>query len=298
MDFVVLSKNLTTVIYLLLQNLDAVQAYILVERWRKNSKQQATEENCVYNVHRLTASQVEAVAETFRLERVCILKCIEDLLWLGEGLVQEGTLKETIEHTLSGMVESNPGLEMNMFTALKESLEGDMPLRSQAWLVPSGGAAADYRATEQNIMLTILALLYFHPRKQCTPERFLNLAQLFNSRLFSMYAVPPGAFGQEISNTTAFDKHPAALTTKLANLLLLEVLMLDIHKPMAALADNCNISADDCPFLAPGIVNKVDEELRYWWENATLAHAPVLLAWSSLLCIGSSCVGASENVTG
>jgi acetate kinase len=37
-------------------------------------------------------------------------------------------------------------------------------------------AAEDLAALERNVLLSVLALIYFHPRKQCTHERFLELA--------------------------------------------------------------------------------------------------------------------------
>ena len=44
---------------------------------------------------------------------------------------------------------------------------------------------AEEAALERNSLLNILVLIYYHPRKQATPDRFLALARLFHRHLFT-----------------------------------------------------------------------------------------------------------------
>jgi hypothetical protein len=132
-----------------------------------------------------------------------------------------------IEGTLARLLEQN--LEDTTFQALQASLQpapagtgaGGLTLLPSAAAstlangVFSGGSArgggndaaaaaaamagiADARAKaaeeERCSLLNILLLIYYHPRKQCTPDRFLSLAGLFHTRLFTR-ALPRSAAG-------------------------------------------------------------------------------------------------------
>jgi nuclear pore complex protein Nup188 len=74
-------------------------------------------------------------------------------------------------------------------------------------------ARASAEADERCCLLHILMLIYYHPRKQCPPERFISLAKLLHARLFSRaaspYASPGGDGGAELS--------PAQLSVKLVS---------------------------------------------------------------------------------
>jgi hypothetical protein len=73
------------------------------------------------------------------------------------------------------------------------------------------------------------------------------------------------------------------------------VLVLDVEKPLRALAQGQPVTAEACAFLAPDVLEEVDAELRSWWPHATAAHAPVLLAWAALRCLAGQGAAAAGH---
>ena len=69
----------------------------------------------------------------------------------------------------------------------------------------------DGGALERCSLLNILILIYYHPRRQCTSDRFLALARLFNRHLFGR--LPPAAAAAGVGG--APDASPAHLSVKL-----------------------------------------------------------------------------------
>lgn len=69
-------------------------------------------------------------------------------------------------------------------------------------------------ATERCSLLIILTLIYYHPRKQCTPDRFLSLAKLFHARLFTR-TLPRSGGGA--GGTSGGEPSPAQLSIKLVH---------------------------------------------------------------------------------
>lgn len=78
-----------------------------------------------------------------------------------------------------------------------------------------------------------------------------------------------------------------------ATLLLLEVLALDVDKPLELLAAGADVTPDTIPFLAPDVESSVDKELQSWWPIARSAHGPIFLIWSAFLTLGGR-QGAEE----
>lgn len=80
----------------------------------------------------------------------------------------------------------------------------------------AAAALADARAAtaaaERCCLLNILILIYYHPRKQCTPDRFLSLASLFHATLFTRPSPRGGAAGGAEGEPTA-----AAMSVKLVS---------------------------------------------------------------------------------
>lgn len=69
-------------------------------------------------------------------------------------------------------------------------------------------------ALERCSLLNILTLIYYHPRKQCTPDRFLSLAKLFHSHLFTR-ALPRAAGAA--NGGEGGEPSPAQLSVKLVS---------------------------------------------------------------------------------
>lgn len=110
-------------------------------------------------------------------------------------------------------------------------------------------------------------------RPQATPDRFLSLARIFHTHLFT--GGRPEGSGAAPS--------PAQRAVRLATLLLLE--MLDLDRPVGALAEGRPVSEDSYVFAAADVRDRVNAELRSWWPSASAAHSPVLLAWAAVLCL-------------
>lgn len=154
-----------------------------------------------------------------------------------------GPLLDVIEGALGRLLEQS--LEDSTFQALQSNLEpaaagAGSSAPSQAAIriagfggsmlgggaASSGGAAAAAAAVaearalgaaaERCSLLSILILIYYHPRKQCTPDRFLSLAKLFHATLLARGAprapaAAPTAAGPE------GEPSPAQLSVKLVS---------------------------------------------------------------------------------
>ena len=99
-----------------------------------------------------------------------------------------GPLLDVIEETLGQLLAQQ--LEEATFQALQANLEppagcggGDAGARYHQPDVAAERERA--MASERCTLLNILLLIYYHPRKQCAPDRFLSLARLFHTRLFT-----------------------------------------------------------------------------------------------------------------
>ena len=152
-----------------------------------------------------------------------------------------GPLLDVIEGTLSSLLGAN--LEDATFQALRANLEAAAlvggpaaaaaasaalaPVAIAAFGGAGGGSAgavaaavadakANAAAVERCSLLHILILIYYHPRKQCTPDRFLSLAKLFHARLFTRTPLPRAAGGGALAaGAAAGELSPAQLSIKL-----------------------------------------------------------------------------------
>ncbi|PSC72509.1 exostosin-like glycosyltransferase isoform B [Micractinium conductrix] len=296
--------------------LDEVQAYVLLRRWVAKAGGggggggASAAQAVITPGAPLSPAQRLEVAQLYFSERLCLLKSIEDLLWEGER-AEGGPLLDVIEGTLQALLEQL--LEDTTFQALQANLQppaagsangsnggaagavvaaaaSPSPLVLAAYAGGGSGstaaaaaaALADARAAtaaaERCCLLNILILIYYHPRKQCTPDRFLSLASLFHATLFTRPSPRGGAAGGAEGEPTA-----AAMSVKLATVLLLE--MLDVDKALAALAAQQPLDEGCYVFAAPAVKDRVNAELSSWWPAASAAHSPVLLAWAAVLCL-------------
>ncbi len=259
-------------------------------------------------------------------ERLRLLQSIESLLLVGEGWLGAGAFVEAIEETLGTLLGASPDLEEVTFQALKDNLEGNhsgaVPGCSAALLgypmsVGGGGsfsnrgalvgfgdsvlvpgmtatlsgrsaAAEDLAALERNILLSILSLIYFYPRKQCTQQRFLELARLFHAHLFAIPLPQP--------TVSTASSSPSRISVKLATLLLLEVLALDVDKALQVIARGEGpIKETTNAFLAPSTQNEINNELRTWYPASSAPHAAIILVWAAVLTLADKHEEAFEH---
>lgn len=225
--------------HFIMQNLDQVQAYILVHRWlQQEGTKSATPPQLLGG--RLSPDQLRDVSQMYSQERLRLLKSIEALLLLGEGWSGVGDFVDAVENALSELLGASPGLEDVTYRDLKDNLEGKSNggvSNSSLGLITAGGsggndgavvvvagmtatrsgrsaAAEEFAALERNVMLSILGLIYFHPRKQCTPERFLELARLFHVGLFRL---PLGDGVTGTMGSSSAGTSPSHLSVKLVS---------------------------------------------------------------------------------
>ena len=326
-----------------LLSLDEVQTHILLRRWlaASSSKPQPYNNNNVSSSlqqHQrgddyLNQSQAFAVARMYYEERLRLLKAIEKLLWLGEGVAGDGAFLDSVESTLASILSG--GKANNLEQATVDALT--LNLTRGGGAVSNGGSSNSYYGTpdgdalalvsplsnlgpppssyyslsperlksshlilERCTLLNILMLVYYHPRRVCTAERFLELAELFHSHLFfesDSLMLPDsytnGTTGSTISEVAARE----AVARRLGALLLLEALTIDVPINLIAegrsLAPGNNNSGSDGTsgygFADPSTYQKVDAMMRSWTEGPgaviTASHAPVVLAWSATRCL-------------
>lgn len=152
-----------------------------------------------------------------------------------------GPLLDVIEGALGKLLEQS--LEDTAFQALQSNLEpaptdgaataGGSANRQTAITLgafgggaPGWGAAATAAAlaeakalgtaAECCSLLSILILIYYHPRKQCTPDRFLSLAKLFHASLLARGAPRAPASGPAAAAQEG-DPSPAQMSVKLVS---------------------------------------------------------------------------------
>ena len=282
------------------QGLDEIQSYLLLRQWKRFHAVGAASSNGHPALPRapmeggqINSTELREVASIYFQERFFLLQSLETLLWIGEDVIEEHPVVDIIEDTLRTLLSNEPDVEEITVQCLTENLK-----KSLSTGTSSGGGGllhADSEASntkiaavkdleeqaassERNVLLTILELLYFHPRKQCTPDRFLELARLFNTYLF----IPPP---QDDPNNDVF--FPTRTSVKLGSLLLLEVLALDMEKVIESFAQGKNhVSHEICPLLDDAVREKVNQELASWSSNPRPIHAPIRLTWAAILHLG------------
>jgi hypothetical protein len=310
-------------------NLDEIQTVILVHRCLMDGQGTAPgdglDSDLVLPGGYVHVHYATKIARVYEQERLFLLKSIESLLWLGEGAIENAmeqcdclqTVKDALDQLLMDLngdssssknakLESS-SLEEVTFRCLRENLEQkvfllpeaveiDIQSEVQSLYAKHPTRLRDVTASaamERNVLIIILAIIYYHPRKQCTPERFVELARTFNSGLFSEEA----ASGDQAS----------ILSCHLATLLLLQVLSLDVHKIVECVGQGKLLGPESFAFLSAPIRAKVDKELgsKEWSESilrirandeqasesffqadAMPVHATVLLTWAALLTLG------------
>lgn len=299
-------------------NLDQVQAYVLVSRWHAQEHGPATLPS---SGRSLSPDQLRAIVVLYFQERLRLLQSIESLLLVGEGWLGVGAFAEAIEETLGSLLGASPDLEEVTFQALKDNLQGNgsgaVPGYSagllggsqlngfgggiigigDAVIVPGmtatrsgrSSAAEDLAALERNVQLSILSLIYFYPRKQCTQQRFLELARLFHTHVFAVPLPQPEA-SSKLS--------PLHISVKLAALLLLEVLALDVDKALQVIAQGAGpINETTNAFLSPAIKDEINNELRGWCPASSAPHATIVLVWAAVLTLAGQHEDAAQHAS-
>lgn len=308
--------------------LDEIQTYVLVHRWSMGRKREMASSDSDKDTLLLLPDKylhvphATKIARLYEQERLFLLQSIESLLWLGEGSAENVTdqtsclqiVKEALDDLLvdvkhddkSTSKSESPSLEEVTFRCLRDNLAQNPLNRAADVDVVHGEAQSLYAkhpllrdsgsiAVERNVLIIILAVIYYHPRKQCTPERFVELASTFHSGLFSVEA------GTQLWTSSS------VLSCHLASLLLLQVLSLDVHKIIECVGQGKAVGPETSAFLSPPVRSRVDKEFgSARWSDPIFrrfnaqetsgrnseetefipVHATVLLTWAALLTLG------------
>ena len=301
--------------------MDQIQAYVLVSRWWHPNQEKDGTATVPSPGLSLSPDQLRAIIILYFQERLRLLQSIESLLLVGEGWLGAGAFAEAIEEMLGSLLGASPDLEEVTFQALKDNLEGNgsgaVPGYSAALLAGNqsngfGGAllgvddavfvpgmtatrsgrssaAEDLAALERNVQLSILSLIYFYPRKQCSQHRFLELARLFHTHVFAV-PLPQSESSSELS--------PLHISVKLATLLLLEVLALDVDKALQVIAQGAGpINETTNAFLAPAVKDEINNELRGWYPAPSAPHATIVLVWAAVLTLAGQHEDAAQHAS-
>lgn len=304
-------------VVVVVQGLDEIQSYILLRRWYflkvslnndpKRNEDPTSLENCKpLEGGKVDFKELTEIARIYFEERLYLLRSLEELLWVGEGIAGEGPFADVIEQNLGKLLSKDHNIEETTTQCLIENLKEISDTKKSSGIfapVSLENAAAmrnaiqqlkeDASIQERNTMLTILQIIYFHPRKRCSPDRYLELAKCFHSYLFTY---PMSYY--------ASDKTVNAMKTslELALLLLLEVLALDVENIMESLAEGRPITQEIYPFMDESFCSKVHNEFSSWAANLRPIHKPILLTWAAIIhlcdCKNYVCDNLIANTVG
>ncbi|KAL6781290.1 NUP188 [Auxenochlorella protothecoides x Auxenochlorella symbiontica] len=248
--------------------LDEVQAYIILARSSRHWVRDRGE-------RWLTLSQRTAVHTLYYSERLQLLQIVQDLLEAGETGGSED---------LDTFLQSRAvGLETEACRALLSSLGGEgLPP-----LTPGAGElaalAARERVLEQRALLSTLILLYYFPRQQATPARFLELGTAIHAHLLL-----PQLFHSIVA------RGDVQSTQKLGIVLLTE--MLDTERLVSLVGAGEAPAPATYAFAASETLSKINGLVSSWWERAQALHSPLLLVWAAVLQLLQA--GAGSEVEG
>jgi hypothetical protein len=193
------------------QQLDEMQALYLVDLWMDKNLKQASKLNNVPgetgHVYKyiedipkdqladdghVTMRQLSDIAMLYCQERLFLLRSLEDIFWIGE--VEDSSVSELIESVISELLGCSPDVEQATVDSLVVNLTNTETPAHMAVITNRGreSSLADWAAVvlqgiqqERSSIITLLMILYYHPRKQCTADRFLLLASTFRKHLFT-----------------------------------------------------------------------------------------------------------------
>ena len=241
----------------------------------------------------LTSYSLAGVCQLYCDERLSLLRALETILWIGEDPVAASEVRDYVESRLiDGVLFAADGtggrmdVEGVVLRDLKADLSGFKATNAYKAVVVAKGNKEDVnwakvvvlgKEKEQTKMLTLLALVYYRPRKACGVSQFEELLGLASK------AVREGT------------------SSRMYVLLLLEILVLEINGPLRDLAERARSGPGpgsgsgsmptSYPFLA-GVAGRVTDTMRTLLVDAVRAGAAegryvsvLVLTWASILLV-------------
>ncbi|CAM6047081.1 unnamed protein product [Sphagnum compactum] len=255
--------------------LDEVQAYILLDRFLEPSDAIPSTED---------RSFLQSITMTYYMERQCLLKCLRLLLTFqsksklfpfapvseeGEIMIAHQAMSEEVKQLLKD------GLENATYASLKERLAA--ATQPEHLDREYTGFWAEETALEQTLLLEILFLLYYEPLHSCKAARLKELLQTFQATVFRSSYEERLSITPESARCVVHVRQQAMLI--LIEALDLENLLLMVH--------------DETPFSLGGHafsvteVQELDMLIGVLDPAEALEYAPLLLGWSTFLCLAS-----------
>ena len=140
----------------------------------------------------LTMNQLALICQMYCDQRFNLLKSLEIMLWIGEETV-ESAVRDHMESFIEEMLKGSSDIESVSVASLKSLLDcRDSPAHKYV-IMNKGKSFTSYNwaaiivegmERESAKLLSILMLIYYRPRKVCTPERFLEILMTCRANLF------------------------------------------------------------------------------------------------------------------
>lgn len=269
-------------------DLDEDQALYLIHMWQgKNTKRMREEEDdaVLSDDGHVSMKQLASIVEMYCEERFYLLKSLEEILWIGEEPT-DCPARDFIERLIGDLLGATPDVEDATVKSLRSYIEYRSHSEAQKTVIMGRGRDdASYswailmvaaREKERATLLSILMFLYYQPRKQCTTQRFLELM----STLCGDHAL------RSIQNMDATE-HQHTVSDRLAILLLLEILVLDIGQPLRMVAEGQSPCGGDSHyiFLEKNIMEAINKAMKAFAASHHYLSGPLVLTWASIVIV-------------
>ena len=270
-------------------DLDEEQALYLIHVWQEQrnvvtreetetNKRLREEEDVLSDDGHVSMKQLASIAYTYCNERLYLLKSLEEIFWIGEEPT-DCPARDFIESFIGDLLKAKPDVEEATIESLGKYTEYRNSQAQKTVIMGRGKDDASYswailtvagREKERATLLSILMFIYYQPRKQCTAQRFLYLFQICRDHVLN---VPSG------------NDHQRNLSDRLAILLLLEILVLDIGKPLRMVAEGHVPTEENYVFLEKNIMNSIHQEMKKFAESNHYLCGPLVLTWASIVIV-------------
>lgn len=281
-------------------NIDEEQALYLLHVWQKRmygseesqlhspsavqtANKRFREEECVLSEDgHLSMQQLASIAELYCEERLNLLKSLEGILWIGEEPT-ECPARDFMEGLIGDLLSGEGKLDIEEATvrSLTEQAKYRNSPAQKTVIMGQGKDNASYSwailmvqgmERERATLLCILMILYYHPRKQCSAKRFLELFSIGRDHLVNRTI---GLARADISN----------VSDRLAIMLLLEILVLDIGQPLRMVAEGQIPNEEHYIFLQKDIMHRISEDMKTFAASRHYLSGPLVLTWASIVIV-------------
>lgn len=177
-------------------DMEGHQALYLVHSWMEesvsdDSGRKRQRDAMLSDDGHVTMQQLASMSQMYCEERLNLLRSLEDILWIGEETV-DSPVRDTIEGLIEDMLKAEKDTEEVTVSVLVQTLNTRDSPAQKAIIMGKGKDYSLYnwaeivvqgKEAECTRLVSILMLLYYRPRKQCTADRFVQLLGVFRQHL-------------------------------------------------------------------------------------------------------------------